>query len=260
MEKSTLELVGQWSAYLVVIIVAFVKVVYTVYQYFKNFKIIIKDKDKNKDKDSFTVNVNTPISSSNLIVDKNELDHPFYFLLEQGKILTAIEELQSSILKEQLDYFSKYIKTIEVIAIKNMIGILSSANLDDNLYITYFSNFENFLTICSYEIISEFRHMCKTNHFSEYSVEGFRELSKRNIIIIEGTIIELLRTKYPQHENIENFKKLYEMKYMIRDALKDCFQYSRNISIEKIQKINETINCFETKVFTSFGSKYVVRI
>ena len=259
MEKSTLELVGQWSAYLVVIIVAFAKVIYTIYQYFKNFKSGNKDKDKDKDRDTFTVNVNTPLSS-NLINDKSELDHPFYFLLEQEKILTTIEELHSSILKEQIDYFSKYVKTIEVTAVKIMINILSSANLADNLYITYFSNFENFLTICSYEIKSEFRHMCKTNHFSEYSIEGFKELSKRNIIIIEGTIVELLRTKYPQHEVIENFNKLYEMKPMIRTALKDCFQYSRNISFERIQKINETITCFETKVSTTFGAKYAIKI
>jgi hypothetical protein len=236
---------------------------YAAYKSIQKFVPFLKkifDKDS---KSSVTVNVGNKICSEELL-DFPQLNgnaqYFFILLLEQNKISNALNNLKIDVLREQMDYFFKHIKNVEMATANIIIELLKEAGIDDISYSTYFSNFENFIEVCRDRINDIFRSMCKENHFSEYSQIEYSELVDRNINIIEGSIKELLRKRYPQREFIKDFKKVYSLQGMIRAGLKDCFEYARDVAIEKKDKVYKAKECFELKVFKVTGQKYSMEI
>lgn len=259
MDKSILESIGEWLAYGIIISLAFFKTFSFLFDKIKLF--FEKDKNKNKDKDSITVNVNQ--SSPHKITPKDmQEDYRYflYFLLEQGKILSAMHNMRIDILREQMEYFNRHLQNIKVSINNIIIELLKDAGIDDIHFGTYFANFENFTEVCEGKITVLFRSMCKENHFSEYSTSEYRDLSNRNIKILEGSIKDLLRRRYPQKEFIKNFDRIYETHPLIRSGLLDCFEYARDIAIEKETKVKCAKQNFENQVSDLIGMKYSLEI
>lgn len=192
--------------------------------------------------------------------EKEDYRSFLYFLLEQGKILRAMHDMRSDILKEQMDYFNKFIQNIKNSITEIMIELLKEAGLEDFHYVTYFSNFENFIEVCEGKVQLIFRKMCKDNHFSEYSQFEYRELIDKNVRIIEGNLNELLRKRYPQKEFIKNFDRIYESQKTLYIGLKDCFEYARDIAIERETKVKNAKESFEIQVSEIIGMKYSLEI
>ena len=75
----------------------------------------IKDtfsKKPKTDGSNVTVNVNSHLTPESF----KESDRYFlYFLLEQGKILRAMHDMRSDILREQMDYFNKHIVNFKIL-------------------------------------------------------------------------------------------------------------------------------------------------
>jgi hypothetical protein len=249
------EKLGSYIAYIGAIIYAIVKV----FQYFYKYVKEILPTKKDKKDDGIVVNVSNglpilPKSSS------EDFRYFLYLLLEQNKILRASHDIKSDTLKEQMEFYKKHSKNIKMFAIELMIKLLDDAGIDDTGFGTYFSNFENFIDVCESRCEATFKEMCIDNHFSERNNQEFRELIIKNIVIMEGTINDLLRRRYPQREFIKNFNSIYTLCDIVRRSLEDCFEFARDISMEKEEKVRCAKNAFEKQISEIIGIKYSVDI
>lgn len=257
MEKQTIETIGQYFASIVIGIYAFVKGIQKAYNVLKDF--FIKKQDKSESK--ITVNVGSPVEPSrNFKASKEDYRYFLYFLLEQGKINKAMHDLKSDVLKEQMEYFFKHVQNIKIIYNSIIIDLLKDAGIEDIYFGTYFSNFENFMEVCEIKITALYRRMCKDNHFIEYSHQEYKDLIDRNITILEGSLSELLRKRYPQREFIKNFQKIYEARPMIINGFKDCFEQAREVALEKSQKVLLAKCNFEKRVTEIIGEPFSLEI
>jgi len=247
MEKSILESIGQYSAYALIVGYSFFKIIAASYNYLKTFFFSKKEK-----KEGVTVNVtNTDINTI-----KDDHHYSLYFLLEQGKILKMMDSLHSDVLKEQMDYFDKHVRNFRMIITNLLIDLLPTLKLNENDYNTYFNNFENFVEVCEYTIKDVFRQMCKVNHFAEYSSSDFRDLVIKNKLIIIGTIDELIRKRYSQKDFVSYFSGEYIK--ILQNSIQSCFEYARDVSFEREQKIKNIKEEFEKKVSDLIGIKYSI--
>ena len=246
MNNNIAENIGQYTAYATIVLYAFIKIIIASYSYLKTF---LSKKEK-KEKDRVTVNVN------NTDFKGNKDDHRYflYFLLEQGKILKLVDNMHSDILKDQMDYFEKHVRNYRMVITNLLVDLLPALKLNDSGYNNYFLNFENFVEICEYKIQDIFRQMCKANHFAEYSSTEFRDLIQKNKAIIVGTIDELIRKRYSQKDFVSYFNGEYIK--LLQDSVQDCFEYARDISFEKEQKIRTIKEEFEKQISDLIGIKY----
>ena len=99
METKFLENIGEFTAYTVIIVAAFIKVISSVYNSIK----IFLDKKKKNDNSNVTVNVTNPNANFCNLPSKDSYSQLLYYLLEQGKILKAMHDMKSDILKEQME-------------------------------------------------------------------------------------------------------------------------------------------------------------
>lgn len=246
---SLLTMIGQYGASVVIAL-------YGVYKGSqKSISFIKRLTEKKSSEGKVTVNVN----SSPKIIDDNYKDF-LYLLLEQGKILKAMHDLRSDVLKEQMDYFRKHTQSIKMNVTNIMVELLRDAGIEDTNFGTYFTNFENFIDVAEIRIEQKYKQMCVDNHFSEYTIKEYSELIDRNICIIEGTIQEVLRRRYPQQKYIKNFDKICEIKNDLNLGLKDCFQFARDVSIEKETKVNNARCIFESKISKIMREEYSLEI
>lgn len=254
-----LEVLKQYGAWLILFILGIWKVIKPAIPFIKKFftgKSIKTD---------VKVTVNNNQNYDSHIPDfsksaKKDFRYFLYFLLEQGKILKAMNDLKSNILADQMDNFSKHVQAIKISATNVIVGLLKDVDLEDTAFGTYFTNFENFIDIAEIYSTNTFRHMCKKNGFSECTASGFKELIDVNISIIEGNLDELLRSRYPQKLHIKNFQRIDTIKPLIRSALFDCFEYARQVSIEKENKVKKAKEDFEKQMSDILGMKYTLEI
>lgn len=257
MDKELLQALGQWIASGIVLGYAFIKGIKKAYEMVKD--LFEKKKKQNKNSE-VTVNISNPCTSFDLQEHSKDCKYFLYFLLEQGKILKAMHDLRSDILKEQMEYFGKHTQNVRVVVTNIIIELLKEANIDEIHYGTYFANFENFMEVCESKLQTKFRQMCRDNHFSSYSIFEYKEITNRNIAIIEGMVKDLLRKRYPQRQFIKNFNRIYNAQPVIRTALKDCFEYGRDIALERENKVRQAKECFEKQVSEVIGMKYSLEI
>lgn len=257
MEKQTIETIGQYFASIVIGLYAFIKGVQKGYNALKDFFI----KKEQKQESKVTVNVGSTITpSSDFKASKEDYRYFLYFLLEQGKINKAMHDLKSDVLKEQMEYFFKHVQNMKLVYNSIIIDLLKDAGIDDIHFGTYFSNFENFMEVCESKITTLYRRMCKDNHFIEYSQQEYKDLVDRNINILEGSLSELLRKRYPQREFIKNFQKIYETRILMLNGFKDCFEQARDIALEKSQKVLLAKCNFEKRVSEIIGEPFSLEI
>jgi hypothetical protein len=256
MANFDLKLCAEYSAYTIVILVTFFKVFISCYTYIKDF--FLKNKNQLDDKSNINISVNTNQPSQSLLQrELREDDRYFlYFLLEQNKIISAIHNMKVDILREQMEYYTKHSKNIKMFAIEIIIKLLEEAGISDTSFGTYFSNFENFIEVCENRCETLFRQMCKDNHFSSKSNQEFKELVIKNTVIFEGTVNDLLRRRYPQKEYIKNFDRMYLLCDKLRDAIKDSFEYAKDIAEEKEFKVSNAKIHFENQISELIGIKY----
>jgi hypothetical protein len=247
---------GEFIAYGTAVSYAFFKIFQNVFSFLKG--IFKKDKDKS----GVTVNINSQNAPKEF--EKDDYRYFLYFLLEQGKILRAMHDLKSDILKEQMDYLSRHVQDIKVnmtgLMMKHLYDLLDKEIISEIKYETYLMNFENFLEILEYQTTETFRKMCKDNHFSDYTQSEYRDVITRNVSIIEGEINELIRKRYPQRDLIREIQNLNQIKIMIRISLKDCLEHARDVSIEKSGKVNEAKKCFEKRIEEAIGIPYSLEL
>jgi hypothetical protein len=250
--------VGEFVAYGTAAGYAFWKIFQNIYKFLKG---IFKGDTPKPDKSSVTVNVSNPFTTPTDFSHGKEYYRYFlYFLLEQGKILKAMNDMKSDILREQMDYYNRHMINLKMAITNVMIELLKEAGIAEDSYTTYFSNFENFIEVCEAKIQTMYRQMCKDNHFSDYSNIEFKELIDRNIVILVGTVAELMRKRYPQKEFIKGFERVYKLKHTLKSSLKDCFEHARETSIEKEKKVKEAKTRFEEQVSEIIGMKYSLEI
>jgi len=244
--------IGEYAAYGIAVAYSFFKIIQNIYTALKD--LITKKVEKQKE-NSVVVNVgNTPTI-------KNEDDFIFRFMalfFEQGKVLKAMYDMKSDILRDQMEYYFKHVQAIKISTSNVIVGLLKDADLDDVHFGTYFNNFENFMEIVESQSLTIFRRMCKENHFSKYTNSEYKELVNRNISIIEGNINELFRKRYIQRLYIKNFSRMEAINPLIRSALHDCFDTARTISIEKETKVKIMQEDFENEVSKLIGKKYTL--
>jgi hypothetical protein len=254
----TAKQVGEFLAYGTAVLYAFFKIFQNIYEFIKKFTSKEKDNDK---KGEVTVNINNPFNVPDFSISgKDDYRYFLYFLLEQGKILKAMNDMRSDILREQMDYYNRHVINLKVAITNIMVELLRDAGIAEDNYTTYFSNFENFIEVCQSKIQDIYRQMCKDNHFSEYTNLEFKEIVNRNSTIIIGTIAELLRKRYPQKEYIKNFDRIYRVKNSLRTSLEDCFEHARETSINRECKVKKAKECFEEQVSSIIGMNYSLEI
>jgi len=257
MDKDLLQTIGQsageYIAYVLVISFFAVKTITTIYTSFKDL-FAEKKKAKEKSKSDININFGDPTSSASRIDPQLIL----FLLLQQAKILNALNDLSREVLSEQMDYFNRQMRSIKIKYTATICEILSGAGIDDSHYGTYFTNAENFIEVCGYHLTSLFRQMCKENHFSEKSPQEFRELVEKNIYIIDGVLDELLRKRYPQRQIIKSFEKFDYLRIEVRNMLKICFDYGRDISVIREEKVYAEKKDFEKEIHKLTGRKYTV--
>ena len=244
MEKKILESCGEYTAYIIIGLVAFIKVLTTSWKSLKDFLNIGKKTEEIK---------------KEFIIQSFSDDSKYflYFLLEQNKILKALHDVKSDILKEQMDFFDKQLKAIKINYVTLICDMLNTAGIEKSNFSTYFSNSENFIDLCGYYIKSSYRQMCKDNHFSEHSPIEYRALIDKNIFLIDGIIDELLRKRYPQRQFIKDFDSKYQyLRSSLHDMLKACFEQARDVAIEKETIVYEAKENFEAEVSKATGMKY----
>jgi len=206
-----------------------------------------------------TVNLNgSPIVQDPTITKQG--DKFLFYFLEQSKILYALHNLKVDILNEQMDYAKKHSRKIKQELTNIIIDLLKDAGIEDFDYTTYFSNFENFIDYAEREILDQFEEMCKKNHFSEKTISEYSELINTNTSLIEESIKDLMRRRYPQRKYIKNFNNVYGMQKDIKESLIDCFEYARKVAIQKEDKVNTAKVCFEIQVSEIIGMKYSLEI
>jgi hypothetical protein len=262
MDDQSAKSTGELIAYIILGIAAFLNVIKYVYSAIKDLFKKNKGKDKNSDINSeVNINVNsTGLPNEDLSHFKENDRYFLYFLLEQAKILNALNNVKSDILSEQMEYFNKSIMNIKMEITKVIVDLLRDAKIEEDSYTTYFSNFENFIETCEGRLKDIFRNMCKDNGFSKYDSIQFKELINKNNAIILGTVAELLRKRYPQKDFIKNFNKIYQLKSSLKESLDDCFITARKIVIDKETKVVQAKECFEKQVSEIIGIKYSLEI
>jgi len=257
MDEQTAKSIGENIAYIVLGFAAFLNIFKYFYSWIKEFFNKKKEDKKNKDSEVNINILNSPIDTS-FKLSNDDYRCFLYFLLEQSKLLKSINELNSIILKEQMDYLHKHIQSIKIIVTDIMMTLLKDAGISDIHYGTYFTNFENFMEICETNVQVSFRQMCRNTHFLKYSISEYKDIVDTNILLIEGSLRELLRKRYPQKDNIKNFNKIYQTQSRIHTELKDCFDYARDVSIAFEAKLKSTKDCFEKEVSKVIGVEYTL--
>ena len=190
-----------------------------------------------------------------VMIDYRDL---FKFLTDYTKILRMKHDLSVDILDEQTSYAKKHIQIVRIALTDVVLELLRDAGIEDTHYATYFSNFENFVDMCEGRIKDDFKEMCINNHFAEYTTYEFKGVIERNISILEGTLRDLLRKRYPQSQFINNFKKIFEVNLLIRTELKDCFEYAREVAIDKRKQFFNAKEEFDKKSLETVGMKYEI--
>lgn len=244
-----LEKVGQHLAYIALIIVFFYKTFKSLYGSIKEFF----GKGKKPIPSQNTVNVNF---DNKELLYQTEYQRILYLLLQQAKILRALNDIKINILREQMDFFNKRMRTLKIKYTTIICEILNEAGIEDINFGTYFTNSENFIEVCGYHIESLYRQMCKENHFSDQTPQEFRELVNRNIYVIDGVLDELLRKRYPQRQLVKSFDKFNLLRVELTDHLKSCFEQARDIAIDKETKVAEAKEQFEDQITKLTGIKY----
>jgi len=252
MEKQDFSALSQYIAYTVIIVAALIKAIAFSWKY---VKVIFS---KMSETSTVTVNVNENVNKTHIM--QEDCRYFLSYMLEQSKILRALHDLPTDVLKEQMEYFNRHLQNTKVAVTKIMVGLLIDEGIDELDYTTYFSNFENFMEVCEERVKQMFRRMCKDNHFAKYSSLEFKELCSRNTIIIEGLIKEQLRNRYPQRLRINNFSKLNTSQGMIRTGIKASFEHAREVSLDKEQKIKEITDAFEKQMSIVLGAPYSLEI
>lgn len=249
LDNTELEKIGQYITYIAIIILFFFKTFQSGYKSIKEFF----GKENKAVPNQNTVNIN--FDDKDLLY-QNEYQRILYLLLQQAKILRALNELKTDILKEQMDFFNKRMRTLKIKYTTLICEMLNDVGIDDVNFGTYFTNSENFIEVCGYHIESLYRQMCKENHFSEQSPQEFRDLINRNIYVIEGVLDELLRKRYPQRQIIKSFDKFNSLRVELKDHLQSCFEQARDVAIEKEIIVFEAKKQFEEQITNLTGIKY----
>jgi hypothetical protein len=160
------------------------------------------------------------------------------------------------ILREQMDFFVKQMRSIKIKYTALVCDMLNDAGIEDIDFSTYFTNSENFIEVCGHHVESLYRQMCKENHFSEQSPNEYRNLIDRNIYVIDGVLDELLRKRYPQRQLLKSFNAFEALRTELRSTLKCCFEQARDVAIEKEEKVFEAKEQFEEQITKLTGLKY----
>lgn len=244
-----LEKIGNYIAYIALVIVFFFKTFKSLYNGIREFF----GKGKKPIPSQNTVNVN--LDNKELLY-QNEYQRILYLLLQQAKILRALNDIKIDTLKEQMNFFAKQMRSIKIRYTALVCDMLNEAGIDDIHFGTYFTNSENFIEVCGHHIESLYRQMCKENHFSEKNPQEFRELIERNIYVIDGVLDELLRKRYPQRQLIKSFDKFEDLRVELRSILRCCFEQARDIAIEKEIKVFGAKERFEKEITDLTGLKY----
>jgi hypothetical protein len=256
--KADLNVLSQYVAWAIILSMGLWKGIKYLFPLIKIF--LAKKTSKTDVTTNTTVNLNgTPLSTQDPQITKQEDKFLFYFL-EQSKILYALHNLKSEILTEQMDNAKKHSRKIKQELTNIVIDLLKEAGIEDFDYTTYFSNFENFIDYAEREVLDQFEEMCKKNHFSEKSMSEYSELINTNTSLIEESIKDLMRRRYPQRKYIKNFNRVYGIQKDIKESLMDCFEYARKVAIQKEGKVNTAKLCFEIQVSEIIGMKYSLEI
>jgi len=261
MEQKLLEIVGD-SIPLICLLIG-----YTLFKYIlpslKSIKDIFFSKpapsDKHKGANNININLDqTQNSGIQTQQPQSEVENQTtrILLLQQAKILMAVNTLSSDILREQMECFKKMVRPIKVGYTEIICELLNEAGIENIHFGTYFTNSENFIEICGYHIEATFRGMCKLNHFAEKSNSAFRDIIDTNIFIIDGLLNELLMKRYPQRQLLKDMRKFDTLRADLREALKECFEYSRDIAIDRSDKVKKAVKEYEEQVFLLTGQRY----
>lgn len=249
------ERIGEYTAYTLIILFFTIKTIKTIYN---SFSDLFKEKKKLKTDDKNNININVGGEVSENVFSKIDPQLILFLLLQQAKILNALNDLGREILAEQMDYFSRQMRSINIRYTSTICEILSEAGIDDVHFGTYFTNAENFIEVCGYHVTSLFRQMCKENHFSEKTPQEFRELVDKNIYVIDGVLDELLRKRYPQRQIIKSMHKFDKIRSDLRSALRLCFDYARDVAVARETKVKQEQKDFEDEIFKLTGRKYSI--
>jgi hypothetical protein len=179
-----------------------------------------------------------------------------YTLIQQAKNLKALHDIKLDILREQMDFFVKQMRSIKIKYTALVCDMLNDAGIEDIDFSTYFTNSENFIEVCGHHVESLYRQMCKENHFSEQSPNEYRNLIDRNIYVIDGVLDELLRKRYPQRQLLKSFNAFEALRTELSSTLKCCFEQARDVAIEKEEKVFEAKEQFEEQITKLTGLKY----
>jgi len=249
MLNNELEKIGNYIAYVALVIVVFFKTFKSLYSSIKEFFGSGKKQVPNQN----TVNVNF---DNKELLYQNEYQRILYLLLQQAKILRALHDIRVDILREQMDFFAKQMRSIKIKYTALVCDTLNDAGIEDINFGTYFTNSENFIEVCGYHIESLYRQMCKENHFSEQSPNEYRNLIDRNIYVIDGVLDELLRKRYPQRQLLKSFERFEQLRVELRSTLRFCFEQARDVAIDKETKVFEAKKQFEDQITKLTGLKY----
>lgn len=244
-----LQKIGNYIAYVALIIVFFFKTFKSLYRSIREFF----GKDKAPIPSQNTVNVN--LDNKELLY-QNEYQRILYLLLQQAKILRALNDIKTNILREQMDFFNKRMRTLKIRYTTIICEMLNEAGIGDVNFGTYFTNSENFIEVCGHYIESLYRQMCKENHFSEQSPQEFRESVVRNIYVIDGVLDEFLRKRYPQRQLLKSGDKFDLLRIELTDHLKSCFEQARSVAIDRETKVYKAKEQFEDQITKLAGIKY----
>jgi len=244
-----LEKIGNYLAYLALILVVFFKTFKSLYNSIKEF---FRKPSANKSSQN-TINVNI---DNKEVLYQNEYQRVLYLLLQQAKILRALHDIRVDILREQMGFFAKQMKSIKIKYTALVCDMLNDAGIEDINFGTYFIDFENFIEVCGHHIESLYRQMCKENHFSEQSPNEYRNLIDRNIYVIDGVLDELLRKRYPQRRLLKSFNAFEALRTELRSTLRCCFEQARDVAIDKETKVFEAKKQFEDQITKLTGLKY----
>lgn len=244
-----LEKIGNYLAYLALILVVFFKTFKSLYNSIKEF---FRKPSANKSSQN-TINVNI---DNKEVLYQNEYQRILYLLLQQAKILRALHDVKGDILREQMDFFAKQMRSIKIKYTSLICEMLNEVGLEDTHFGTYFTNSENFVEVCGHHVESLYRQMCKENHFSDKTPQEFRELTERNIYVIDGVLDELLRKRYPQRQLLKSFERFEQLRVELRSTLRFCFEQARDVAIDKETKVFEAKKQFEDQITKLTGLKY----
>jgi len=249
--------IGEVIAYGGAVLYAFFKIFQNIYKTIKD----ILDKKPDKNNSTVTVNVgNTIESTPEEVVLPQALGQLARILLEQSSLFRIIGEIKNSTIRDQMDYFDKYLDLF-IIKINNvMLELMAEAGIEDYNFGTYFSNFENMIEAGTARIKNRYRQMCKENHFTKYSPIEFRDMQKSNAELMSGITSTLLRKNYPQRKFIKNFKRIYELKEDMECVIVTCLSQARDVAEKKEKRVRELVTVFESKVEKLTNEEYKLNL